>query len=94
MKTTRYDERCPHCGEKIADLYDLFVGHDYETDFDIGCTMCGKMIGVNVRQVPEFCLCSETNAEEEQRAMARAKERKFQEDCHEAAILDYIQANG
>jgi transcription elongation factor Elf1 len=49
----RFDERCPHCGTKIA-VHEHFVSHDYSNCFTMECPLCEEEIEVEVHSVPEF----------------------------------------
>lgn len=54
MKRGRFDECCPHCEAKIADIDTRFCDADYKTDFTFDCPHCEKVIQCDVHSVPEF----------------------------------------
>ena len=70
MRTTRFDDCCPHCGEKVADL-DNRAKENFMNDFDLTCQHCNKPFAVQITMVPEYALCSETNEEADRRAWER-----------------------
>lgn len=49
---------CPNCDKSIdySDVYDKFVGSDYQNTFAYPCPYCRKMCEVSVHSVPEFTL--------------------------------------
>lgn len=60
----RWDECCPHCGEKI-DIYSIWQGSgDYKTEFTAECPSCEKQIDVVVESVPEFGMAKKEDADE------------------------------
>jgi endogenous inhibitor of DNA gyrase (YacG/DUF329 family) len=58
---SRWDERCPHCEQKIH-IAEMWQRHgDYSTDWQVDCPKCGKVIQVDVHSVPEFELSKGAN---------------------------------
>lgn len=57
MARGRFDEKCPHCEKKIADLDGSYETADYASDYELKCMHCGKSIEIFVHKVIEFELC-------------------------------------
>lgn len=75
MAKSRWDECCPHCEVKIADINTRFCRADYSQEFDMECPHCERRFGVRVEHVPSFEFTAETNEEQERRHFERIRAR-------------------